>query len=459
MSDNEFISGVTKGYDGLNLPYSLEAEQAVLGAILLDSSCMSVVANILKPECFHRSQHRVIYENLLTMFTDNEPIDYVTLLEALKRDANFDEAGGKSYLMQLAELTPSILHVEAYAKTVKEKYLVRTLIVTSREIIEEGTDGQLDASMLLDAAEQKIYDIRRGRESGELVRIDKILIDTINRLNELSGEDRDKYLGIPSGIGNLDHITGGLNKSDLILLAARPGMGKTSFALNIARNVAVNAKKPVAFFSFEMSKEQLVSRILSSEALVNSRQLQTGKLNPDEWDRIMKAAGVLNRTPMYFDDTPNITVSEMKSRLRRLKDVGLVVIDYLQLMTSGRRIDSRVNEVSEITRSLKIMAKELKVPVLTLSQLSRSVEKREDHKPVLSDLRDSGSIEQDADIVMFLYRETYYEGQKGNVSEDMDANAGECIVAKNRHGETGKVPLHWQGEFTRFTSAEVIHRD
>lgn len=451
---------ITNGYDGLKLPYSPEAEQAVLGAILMEPDSIARVAEILpKSEYFYVSTHKLIYSTMLSMFTQGKTVDFVTVLETLKTDKAFDESTGKTYLMQLAESCPSISNIEIYAQYVRDKYDVRMLISASRDIIEEASDGEFEPSMLIDSAEQKIFDIRRGKNIQGLQRLDEVLIQTFDRLDLLNKAD-DAIRPLSTGIGDLDRTITGLNRSDLILLAARPGMGKTSFALNIAKHVACVQKKTVAFFSLEMTKEQLASRLLSSEALVGGTKLRTGKLSEEEWQRLIWAGDVLNKTNIYLDDTPGITVPEMKAKLRRLKNVDLVVIDYLQLMSSGgRRTDNRVQEISEITRNLKILAKEINVPVICLSQLSRASEQRPDHRPQLSDLRDSGSIEQDADIVLFLYREGYYEKERSqNITSDVDQNAGECLVAKNRHGETSSVKLHWQGEFMRFTSVEA-HRE
>lgn len=444
---------VASTYDGMKLPFSLEAEQSVLGAILLDSSCIDKVAEILpRPEYFHLGNHKLIYETLLDMFTQGRTIDFVTLLEELKKNSVFNDSNGKTYLMELAQIVPSISNVENYARIVRDNYDVRTLIITARDIIEDATQGTYDASVLIDSAEQKIFDIRRGKSMQGLQRVNESIIETFDRLDALNSDSQNLYRGIPTGIKDLDDTITGLNKSDLILLAARPGMGKTSFALNIARHVAVKESKKVAFFSLEMTREQLTSRLLSTEAMVHGVKLRTGKLEEDEWIRLIEAGDILSKTQLYFDDTPGITVPEMKAKLRRLKDVDLVVIDYLQLMSSAKRIDNRVQEISEITRNLKIMAKEINVPVITLSQLSRASEQRAEHRPMLSDLRDSGSIEQDADIVLFLYRGDYYKNDEA-IEEDYDKNSGECIVAKNRHGETRTVPLHWQGEFMRFTGS------
>ena len=451
---------ITSGYDGLKLPYSPEAEQAVLGAILMEPDSIARVAEILpKSDYFYVSTHKLIYSAMMSMFTQGKTVDIITVLETLKTEKSFDEASGKTYLMQLAQSCPSISNIEVYAQYVRDKYDVRMLISASRDIIEEASDSEYEPSMLIDSAEQKIFDIRRGKNIQGLQRIDEVLLETFERLDLLNRDD-DTIKPISTGIGDLDRVITGLNRSDLILLAARPGMGKTSFALNIAKHAACVSKKTVAFFSLEMSKEQLASRLLSSEALVGGTKLRTGKLSEEEWQRLISAGDVLNKANLYLDGTPGITVPEMKAKLRRLKNVDLVIIDYLQLMSSGgRRTDNRVQEISEITRNLKILAKEINVPVICLSQLSRASEQRTDHKPQLSDLRDSGSIEQDADIVLFLYREGYYDKDKGeNVTSAVDQNSGECLVAKNRHGETRSVTLHWQGEFMRFTGVEA-HRE
>ncbi len=450
---------VTSGYSALNLPFSPEAEQSVLGAILLDSSCLDRIAEILpRPEYFYQTNNSLIYSTMLEMFTVGQAVDFVTILEKLKGAKGFDEVSGKTYLLQLAQLVPSISNVESYAHIVRDKYDVRTLIITARDIVEEASQGTTEAATLLDSAEQRIFDIRRGKNMQGLQRIDEIIVQAFDRLDLLNSPDADLYKGVPTGIKELDEAITGLNRSDFILLGARPGMGKTSFALNIARHAAINAKKKVAFFSLEMSKEQLASRLLSTEAMVGGTKLRTGKLSEDEWIHIIEAGDVLSKTQMYFDDNPSITVGEMKAKIRRLRDVDLVVVDYLQLMNASGKNDNRVQEISKITRNMKIMAKELNVPVLMLSQLARDSEKRTNHRPVLSDLRDSGSIEQDADIVLFLYREDYYQDTE-TPGENTDRNSGECIIAKNRHGETKTVPLHWQGEFMRFTAQEVVRSE
>ncbi len=452
MADSLF----TGGYDGMHMPYSPEAEQAVLGAIILDSTVFDKVVDYIKsPEYFYVALHKVIFAQMQEMINFGAAIDFVTLLEKLKQNKVFDEATGKTYLMDLANNCPSISNAEAYAKVIADKYNTRRLITASREIIDDATAGDEDPSILIDSAEQKIFDIRRDNQKSGLERINSVILQTFDRLDALNSETDDSMKPIPTGIGDLDRMITGLNRSDLILLAARPGMGKTSFALNIARNAACKSKKTVAFFSLEMSKEQLASRLLSTEALISGTKLRTGKLSEEEWSRLIPASDVLSKAELYLDDTPGITITEMKSRLRRLRNIDLVVIDYLQLMGSGKRIDNRVQEISEITRNLKILAKEMNVPVITLSQLSRASEQRTDHRPQLSDLRDSGSIEQDADIVLFLYREGYYSEKSADAAPTADMNSGECIVAKNRHGEANAVKLHWQGEFMRFTGMEA----
>lgn len=448
MSEKEISSSM----DGMNLPFSVEAEQSVLGAILLDSECLVNVMDII-PDAgyFHLSTHKIIYSIMVELFTLSKPVDFITILDRMKGRKELSEGESKNYLMQLASIVPSISRVEEYAKIVRDKYLLRSLIESSRDIIDDASSTVDEVSKLIDSAEQRIFDIRDSKSTKGLQRLGDVIIDTFDRLDLLNSEDSELYKGIPTGIGLLDNTITGLNRSDLILLAARPGMGKTSFALNIAKHVALKCKRKVAFFSLEMTREQLASRLLSMEGLISGTTLRTGKLTDDEWSRLVEAGDVLGKTEIYLDDTPGITVPEIKAKLRRLRSVDLVIIDYLQLMSASRRIDNRVQEISEITRNLKILAKEFNVPVITLSQLSRASEQRAEHKPQLSDLRDSGSIEQDADIVLFLYREDYYKNTEG-AREDADKNSGECIVAKNRHGETRSVPLHWQGEFMRFTS-------
>ncbi len=454
MSENQPI---TSDIDGFNLPYSAESEQAVLGCILIDSENMNrALEKLPSADYFYMANNRAIYQAMLDLYTMSKPVDFITVLEQVKKNGETDEASLKTYLVSIANLVPALTRLPDYAEIVKEKYLTRRLITASREIIEEASQPVESVDKLLDSAEQKIYDIQDDKRVSGLERIDSVILKTLDQLDELNLPE-SQYAALSTGISSLDNTITGLNKSDLIILAARPGMGKTSFALNIARHVAVKGHKRVAFFSLEMSKEQLASRLLSTEGLVQGTKLRTGKLSDQEWNQIIEAGDILSHTEIYLDGTPGISVPEIKSKLRRVKNIDLVIIDYLQLMTSTLKIDNQVQKISEITRNLKILAKELNIPVITLSQLSRASEQRTEHEPQLSDLRDSGSIEQDADIVLFLYREAYYQSTKSGKKnpEDIDMNSGQCIVAKNRHGETRSIPLHWQGEFMRFTAQEL----
>ena len=444
----------TQMNDGLGLPYSLEAEQSVLGAVLVDPEQINQVADMLKPEFFYLPEHQSIFAVMLQKMMRNERIDFVTVLESLKAEGFFSSEDGKAYLLKLANSVPFISNLPNYAKIVREKYEARCLIKAAREITEQAMDPSIESEKLIDMAEERIYNIREGRQTGGLLPIQEVLASNYEMFRKLTSDERDQYVGIPTGISDLDAVTSGLNRSDLIIVGARPGMGKTSFALSIARNVAVLQKKTVAFFNLEMSREQMVNRLLSSEARVSSQKLRTGNLSPDEWSRISVASSSLCQAPIYLDDTASITVPEMKARLRRVRNLGFVVIDYLQLMHSAKRTDNRVQEVSEITRSLKIMAKELNVPVMVCAQLSRGTEKQANHRPALADLRESGSIEQDADQVLFLYRPEYYNNGEQDPAAATGAAVAEVIVAKNRHGELRTVELAWAGEFTQFTSLD-----
>ncbi|MCI9552755.1 MAG: replicative DNA helicase [Acutalibacter sp.] len=447
----------TQAQPGMQMPFSEEAEQSVLGAVLLDPQCLSTVAEILpRAEYFYGVNNQLIYGAMLEMYTLGQPVDFVTVLEKLREVKEFDRETGRGYLVKLAQLVPSISNVEVYANIVRDRFDMRTLMQAAREILDDANTGAEDSSLLLDSAEQRIYDIRRGKAMKGLQPIKEILLDTFDRLDRLNSADSDQYKGIPTGIGLLDSTITGLNRSDLIILAARPGVGKTSFGLNIARHASIKSRRRVAFFSLEMAKEQLSSRLLSTEASVEGTKLRSGELDKAEWTRLIEAGDILSRADLYFDDTPGITVPEIRAKVRRLKNVDLVIIDYLQLMSGTKRTDNRVNEVSEITRTLKIMAKELDVPVIAMSQLRRPGDRSKDHRPGLSELRDSGSIEQDADIVIFLHREAYNAASEGGqVTEDMDTSAAEIIVAKNRHGATIDIPVHWQPEYMRFTSRDV----
>lgn len=451
----------TQAQPGLSMPFNLDAEQSVLGAVLLDSDCLSVVAEVLpRAEYFYAVNNQLIYGAMLEMYTLGQPVDFVTVLEKLREAPEFDQEQGRVYLVQLAQLVPSVSNVETYARIVRDKYEIRTLMQAVRGILEDASAGTEESSLLLDSAEQRIYEIRQGKQVQGLQPIREIMLETFDRLDLLNSPDRDKYRGIPTGISLLDSTITGLNRSDLIVLAARPGVGKTSFGLNIARHASVVSKRRVAFFSLEMSREQLSSRLLSTEASVEGTKLRSGDLNEDEWTRIIEAGDILGKAELYFDDAPGITVPQMKAKVRRLKNVDLVIVDYLQLMSGGKKSDNRVNEISDITRNLKIMAKELDVPVIAMSQLRRPTERSKDHRPGLSELRDSGSIEQDADIVIFLHREAYNAASEGGeVTEDMDASAAQIIVAKNRHGATIDIDVHWQAEYMRFTSREIVRHE
>lgn len=445
---------------GVNIPYNLDAEQSVLGAVLMDGEAMSELATILQPDHFYVSLNKAVYGVMLNMFITGDRIDVVTVLEACMRQGVFEtNEQAKEYLTRIMTAVPSISSVSKYAQIVVDKYMVRSLIFAAKEIIDSANEGAEDANTLIDFAEQKIFDIRSGAEIKGLTHISGIVLDRINALNDLYKQAKEgggaSITGLSTLYKELDKRIYGLNKSDLIILAARPGMGKTSFAMNIATNVGKKYQDTaVAVFSLEMSKEQIVSRMISSEASLTSEAMKTGVIPDEKWKDIGRAAEVLSRLNIYIDDTPGITVAGIKAKLRRMKNLGLVVIDYLQLMSSTKNYNgNRVVEISDITRNLKIMAKELNVPVITLSQLARGPEQRPDKRPLLSDLRESGSIEQDADIVMFLYRNAYYDKTDPNV------NSCECIVAKNRHGEPGTVPLGWDGEFTRFTNAEFVRQE
>lgn len=434
------------------LPQSLEAEQAVIGSMLIDPACIAEVIELLRPDDFYAEEHQRIFETIYSMFNSALKIDPVTVLDRLKAQGYYDEAGGRAYLMQLMEVTPTSANVKEYAAIVRDKSMLRAIANAAGEIQNLAFAGAGSASEIAELAEQKIYNVRQGREIKGLSHIKSVIMDLYAQLDERSRSDSD-IPGLSTGFRDLDVALTGLNKSDLILVAARPGMGKTAFALNLALNAAKVSGKDVAVFQLEMSKDQLASRFLASEALLDSHKLKTGNLNPDDWMKIARATSVLAKTHIYVDDNPAITVAEIKAKCRRLgEELGLIVIDYIQLMqTGGRRSENRVQEVAEISRSLKIMAKELNVPVVCLSQLSRAAEQRADKRPMLSDLRESGAIEQDADIVMFIYRDDYYD------AESDDKNVAEIIIAKNRHGATGTVELQWIGQYTTFSSRDRIH--
>ncbi|MBE6940283.1 MAG: replicative DNA helicase [Ruminococcaceae bacterium] len=433
------------------MPHSPEAEQAVLGSMLIDSECIKDVMDKLQPRDFYLRQNREIFETIYTMFVYHRPIDGVTVAGEMEKNGLHND-NTRSYLLQLMEVTPTSANVMEYVRIVQDKALMRSVATAAAEISAMVQEGVGSAGELLESAEQKIYAIRQGRSAQTMTPISVVLQDVMSHLAELSGTGGKMLPGLSTGLSAVDGKINGLNKSDLLLLAARPGMGKTSMALHVALAAAKESGKTVAIFSLEMSREQLVTRLLANEGLIENTRLTTGNLRESDWVKIAEAASTLSRTDIRIDDNPLLTVADMNAKCRRLDNLGLVVIDYLQLMTSaggkGYSGENRQQAVSDISRMLKIMAKELQVPVLCLSQLSRANEKREDKRPMLSDLRESGAIEQDADIVMFLYRDDYYneDSQKRNIAE--------CIVAKNRHGETGKVELRWMPDYTAFGTLE-----
>lgn len=445
---------------GTVMPFNLEAEQSVLGSVLIDANCMEDVVAEINADSFYLPQHRAIFSAMMLMYSKSKAIDPVIIADALVKNGLYDTSGGRDYLLQLAQSVPSTANIEYYIKIVKEQYYLRTLVEISNDIVDKATGGEADASVILDHAEQMIYNIRQGKEKNGPTKISEVIVnDVYTKLSQITGEDKDKYKGIPSGFGMLDKYLNGLNRSDLILIGARPAMGKTSFALNLAQNISMNARKKCIVFSLEMTKEQLAERLLSSQAGVESQKLKSGELTNDEWVRLGNAAGQFNDVELYLDDTSAITVPEIKSRVRRMKNVDCILIDYLGLISSATKKENRVQEVSEITRQLKMMAKDLNIPVICCAQLARGTEGRgKNHRPQLADLRESGSIEQDADIVLFLYREDYYRSEADEDEQDnIDANKTELIVAKNRHGATGCIELTFDKEFTRFRSVDKSH--
>ncbi len=431
-----------------SLPCNVEAEQYVLGSIIFDNECIPDIMSSLKIDEFYLEQHRIIYGAMLEISNKAEPIDLITLKSML--GMNFDAVGGIEYLTKIRLMVSTTSNLKYHIKIIKDKAVLRKLISAGNDIASISYDQKDDVSVVLGIAESKIYDILQNKTTSDLVHIKDVLVDNLAKLEEMV-QNKAKITGVPSGFKILDLKTTGFQPSDLILIAARPAMGKTSFALNIATYAAMHANIPAAIFSLEMSKEQLTNRILCSEALISNEKMKVADVEPEDMAKLAATINTLSQAPIYIDDTAGITVTEIKAKCRRLKlkgQLGLVVIDYLQLIQGNSR-ESRQNEVAENSRLLKIMAKELDVPVICLSQLSRAPEQRTDHRPVLSDLRDSGSIEQDADMVMFLYRDDYYnqESDKKNISE--------CIIAKFRNGSVGTVDLGWRGEYTRFMNLET----
>ncbi|NLA72742.1 MAG: replicative DNA helicase [Clostridiales bacterium] len=447
--------------DTMNMPYSLEAEQAVLGAILIEPEAITRAIPIIKPDFFYLPQHKAIFSSMVSLDTLGTKIDPLLVLESLRSDGFFDDAEGKNYLYQLSKSVPTSANIELYCKIVRDKFYIRTLITASREIVETATQANADADLLLDAAEQKIYDIRRGKGGSPLQKLSDIIAgEVFHRLGELASDTSEDAKPIKTGLSDLDNIISGLNKSDLLIIGARPGVGKTSIALNIARNIGITGKK-VAFFSLEMSNMQLAQRVLATEARIVSEKLQSGNLTPDDWYKLTSALAYLKDCELYFDETANITIPDIKAKVRRQKNIDCVFIDYLGLVASTKRTENKVQEIADITRDLKLMAKDLKIPVICCAQLSRAPEAksgRASRKPLISDLRDSGSIEQDADIVLLLYREAYYKNEKEN-PDDIKVNTAELEVAKNRHGPTGNVHLTWNAEYTLFSTRDRRYYD
>ena len=432
-------------------PHDIDAEQAVLGSMLTDKDAVNAAIETLKEDAFYREDNRAIYQAIINLYSKSEPIDIITLKDELESMDKFEQVGGYEYLASLPDKVPTTANVQKYIKIVEEKAILRKLIKTANEIIELGYDPAEDVEDIMDNAEKKIFDIMQSKNQKGYTPIKDVLVESFTKLEELYNR-KQHITGVPTGFVELDYKTAGLHGSELILVAARPAMGKTAFALNIATNAALRGNAPVAIFSLEMSKDQLVNRILCSEAMVDSNKVRTGKLEEDDWVKLAGAIGPLSESEIYIDDTPGISVMEIRTKCRKLKmekNIGLVVIDYLQLVQgSNKRQASREQEISEISRSLKILAKEINVPVIALPQLSRAVEQRPDHRPMLSDLRESGAIEQDADIVMFLYRDDYYnkESEKKDIAE--------VIIAKQRGGQTGTVELLWMGNYTKFVNLE-----
>lgn len=433
-------------------PNDVEAEQAVIGSMLTDRDAVISAIEILKEEDFYREDNKTIYEAILNLYNRSEPIDIITLKAELTSMGMFEKIGGLEYIVGLPEKVPTTANVERYINIVKEKSELRRLIKAANEIIEQGYDPTENIDDIMNSAEKKIFNIMQDKDQKTYSAIKDVLVDAFTELEQLYNQ-KQHITGVPTGFIDLDYKMAGLHNSDLILIAARPAMGKSAFVLNIATNAAVKAKVPAVLFSLEMSKEQMVNRILCSEAMVDSNKVRTGKIDDDDWIKLADTMGDLSEAPIYIDDTPGISINEIRAKCRKLKlerNIGLVVIDYLQLVqgSSKRASGSREQEISEISRSLKILAKEINVPVIALSQLSRAPEQRPDHRPMLSDLRESGAIEQDADIVMFLYRDDYYN------EDSEDKGLAEVIVAKHRAGSTGTVKLVWLGNYTKFANME-----
>ena len=431
-------------------PHSIEAEQSVLGAIIMDHEAVVIASEILKPQDFYRPDHQQIFAAIMELYTSGSPIDLVTIQDKLVQKGILEQIGGLPYIAELANTVPTSAHIKQYAQIVEEKAVLRRLIKASQEITAKSYEGDEKIDNIMGYAEKQIFDIIQNKHTEDFTHINEIVIESIDKI-EYAHHSKGGVTGVSTGFIDLDYKTAGLQPSDLILVAARPSMGKTAFALNIIQAAGVKSGKSVAVFSLEMSKDQLVSRMLCAEAMVDSQKTRTGALEKEDWDRLARAIPNLASSSIYIDDTPGISVMEMRAKCRRLKlekGLDLIMIDYLQLMSGNSKGDSRQQEISEISRSLKALAREMNAPVIALSQLSRACEARADHRPMLSDLRESGAIEQDADVVMFLYRDEYY-------NPDTDKkNVGEVIIAKQRNGPTGTVELVWLGQYTKFANMQ-----
>jgi replicative DNA helicase len=434
--------------DSSLLPFSLEAEQAVLGAVLADAQCLMRVLDLIRNrDFFYKKSHQLIYEGFLRLSEKSDNIDLVTVSEHLKNKNELEEVGGRSYLAELTSAAPVSANAEYYAKIVKEKFTLRSMILAGNRIVELGHHTDEDTEILVDKAEQIIFELAQNKARESLVHIENVLTTSWEQLEERAA-NKNSLTGLNTGFYDLNSFTSGLQKSDLIILAARPSMGKTALALNIAENVALINRSPVAIFSLEMGKEQLVQRLLCSRAEIDSSRVRTGQLRDDDWAKLGSAMGELGEAPIFIDDSAGVTVMELRGKCRRLKaqhgDLGLVIIDYLQLIEGRSNNDNRVNQMGEISRGLKLLARELNVPIIALSQLSRAVESRQDKRPMLSDLRDSGAIEQDADIVLMIYRDEYYN------PETEKAGIADLIIAKQRSGPVGSLELVFQSNITKF---------
>jgi len=435
-------------------PQSIEAEMSILGGILLENEAINRVLEILVPEDFYRETHRKIMRAMIELSDQREPCDLITLTTVLKKRGELEDVGGGAYLATLVDFVPTAANIVYYCKIVKEKAVARKLINAATDIITQGHDEQSDIEELLDSAQKVIFEISENKIKPAFYPVNSILKDTIKNIQTLY-EKKEHVTGVPTGYIDLDEMTAGFQRGDLIIIAGRPSMGKTAFALNIAQYSAIHAEpaQPVAIFSLEMSKEQLVTRLLCSEARVDAGRLRTGHLNDSDWPKLMHGAGSLHKAKIFIDDTPAISVLEMRAKARRMKAehrIGMIVVDYLQLMRGGSNPESRQQEISEISRSLKALAKELDVPVIALSQLNRGLESRTDKRPMMSDLRESGAIEQDADVIMFVYREEVYNKE----NPDLKGRA-EIIIGKQRNGPIGKVDLSFLGEYTRFENLSM----